>query len=380
MGSADVVIGGGGIIGLTVALELARSGFHVRVLERGRAMTEASWAAAGMLAAEDPDNPPEITALAALSRNLYPEYLRLVQRLSARRVPLRTYNTLQATRLGGAFHCSTTRTRSLITPEEAERRVSGLRAGGRSFLWLEESSLDPRDLCIALPLAVVAAGVVLEENTEVMAVEAGAGSVAVTTSRGLVSAGSFVNCCGAWAGTVRHTLEPAGHAAAAGRDHPVRSSPDPLALSVVPRKGQMIEVHLDGPAQLQHVLRTPEIYLVPRGEGRIVIGATVERAGFDRQVEPAALQSLRSRAADLWPPIASAQVVQSWAGLRPGTSDDLPVIGKAGTGKEDVSNCWLATGHFRNGILLAPATGLLMRQLLQQQPPEIPLDAFAAER
>jgi glycine oxidase len=137
----------------------------------------------------------------------------------------------------------------------------------------------------------------------------------------------------------------------------------------------MIKVILQEPAQLQHVLRTSEIYLVPRGEGRIVIGATLEEAGFDRQVEPAAVESLLARAAHLWPAAGRAQIVDSWAGLRPGTSDDLPLIGSA-----DAANCWLATGHFRNGILLAPATGLIVRQLLEGTAPQIPLDAFAVER
>ena len=364
METADIVIGGGGIIGLTVALELSRSGFRVRVMERGRPMAEASWAAAGMLAWEDPENPPEIAGFAALSRDLYPEYLQTVERLSARLVPLRTRNTLQATRPGGSFHLSATRTRSPITAEEAEQRIAGLNPGERSFLWLEESSLDPRDLCAALPLAATSAGVVIEEKTEVLAVEARPDSVTVNTSSGRVSAGAFVNCCGAWAGAIKESIQTAG-----GSQN-LQSPP-----LVVPRKGQMIKVVLEEPAQLRHVLRAPEIYLVPRGEGQIVIGATLEQVGFDRQVEPAAMESLLGRAAHLWPAAGRARIIESWAGLRPGTWDDLPLIGSA-----NAANCWLATGHFRNGILLAPATGLLVRELLEGKTPQIPLDTFAAER
>ncbi len=364
METADIVIGGGGIIGLTIALELSRSGFRVRVMERGRPMAEASWAAAGMLAWEDPENPPDITRFAALSRDLYPEYLQTVERLSARLVPLRTRNTLQATRPGGSFHCGATRTRSPITAEEAEQRIAGLNPGERSFLWLEESSLDPRDLCAALPLAATSAGVVIEEKTEVLAVEARPDSVTVNTSSGRVSAGAFVNCCGAWAGAINDSIQTPG-----GSQN-LQSPP-----LVVPRKGQMIKVVLEEPAQLQHVLRTPEIYLVPRGEGRIVIGATLEKVGFDRQVEPAAVESLLAWAAHVWPAAGRARIVESWAGFRPGTWDDLPLIGRA-----NAANCWLATGHFRNGILLAPATGLLMRELLEGKTPQVPLDTFAAER
>ena len=107
------------------------------------------------------------------------------------------------------------------------------------------------------------------------------------------------------------------------------------------------------PLDLAYVLRSPEVYLVPRGGGKIVVGATVERVGFDRRVDPLTIRRLQAQAAELWPPIASAPVVESWTGLRPGTSDGLPVIGSAGR-----PHCWVATGHFRNGILLAPATGL----------------------
>jgi glycine oxidase len=133
----------------------------------------------------------------------------------------------------------------------------------------------------------------------------------------------------------------------------------------------MIAVQLPRPLDLQYVLRSPEIYLVPRGEGLIVIGATVERAGFDRRVEPLVVERLRAEAAELWPPITSAPVVESWSGLRPGTPDELPLIGSAG-----LPHCWLATGHFRNGILLAPATGVIVRQLLQGQAPGVSPEAF----
>jgi glycine oxidase len=126
---------------------------------------------------------------------------------------------------------------------------------------------------------------------------------------------------------------------------------------------------------LVHVLRTPDVYLVPRGDGRIVVGATLERVGFDRRIESAAVDGLLALAASLWPPIATAPVVDRWVGLRPGTSDGLPLIGMS-----EAPNCWLATGHFRNGILLAPATALVMRQAIEGSTPEIALGAFSIER
>jgi glycine oxidase len=342
--TAEVIVGGGGIIGLSVALELARSGFGVRVVEKNRFMGEASWAAAGMLSGRDAHLLPELAELAELSLSLYPGYLGAIEELSGHAIPLRTREALVA--------CS--EQDANVSAEEAQGRIPGISVGSRWFCLKEEASLDPRDLCAALPLAAKAAGVVLQEQTEILAVRASAGSVEVTTSSETLNAGSFVNCCGAWAGKVHQEgLEPR------------------LAGDVEPWKGQIFAVRLDSPVDLACVLRSPEVYLVPRGAGLIVIGATVERVGFDRQVDSGTVERLRALAAELWPPIASGRVVEVWSGLRPGTRDELPLIGEAGG-----PHCWIATGHFRNGILLAPATALVMRQLLQGIPPEVPLAAF----
>ncbi|MEA2257370.1 MAG: glycine oxidase [Acidobacteriaceae bacterium] len=350
METAEVIVAGGGIIGLSTALELARHGFQVRVLEKGRAMSEASWAAAGMLSPHDPAHPPELARLAELSTCLYPEYLSTVEGLSGRSVRLRTQAAISTDEEDG--------TSVAISAEEARRRVPGLATEGRSFHWVEEVSLDPRDLCAALPLAVSAAGVVLQEGTEVLSVRGHADSVEITTSRGPMTADAFVNCSGAWAAGIQH--------------------PDllrPPAAGVEPWKGQIFTVRVEPPLDLAYVLRSPEVYLVPRGGGNIVVGATIERVGYDRRVDPLTIRRLQAQAAELWPPIASAPVVESWTGLRPGTSDGLPVIGSAGEPR-----CWVATGHFRNGILLAPATGLIVRQLLQHSQPAVGIEAFAPGR
>jgi glycine oxidase len=346
--TADIVIAGAGIIGLSLALDLAASGLQVIVVERGRAMAEASWAAAGMLAANDPENPPQLAELARLSISLYPSYLSGIERLSGKKVPLRTRAALQALPRAAAAH----RARRL-SRAELLALVPDLHDGGRDFLSLDESSLDPRDLCAALPLAAVAAGVRLLEESAVVSVEGFAAGVTVETTARTLSAAHFVNCAGAWAESPALGRLPVGHP------------------RIAPRKGQMTTVRLRGRESLPHVLRTPDIYLVPRGDGRVTVGATVEDAAFDKTVEPRAIAGLLQTAAGLWPPIAHAEILESWAGLRPGSGDDLPLIGPTAE-----PNRWIAAGHFRNGILLAPGTAHALSQEIRGELPEIDLAPF----
>lgn len=342
MSTADVVIAGGGIIGLSTALELARHGQRVTLLERVRVMAESSWAAAGMLAGRDPENPPELSQLSELSLSLYPDYLAAVESLSGLAVPLRTSRTLQ-----GSNHSFS----NALSASEIAQHVPGLVPGGHKFRWLDEHSLDPRDLCAALPKAAIAAGVLLVEESLVIAVRGGAFGAEISTPQTKWVAASFINCCGAWAGAMSGLP------------------------SIEPCKGQMATVKLPSHLSLDCVIRTPELYLVPRGDGRVVIGASVEHAGFDKSVHQTTIHTLLEEAALLWPPIREAQIVETWAGLRPGSSDDLPFIGACGD-----DNCWLASGHFRNGIMLAPATAQIMRELILDQQPSVDIQPFRCDR
>jgi glycine oxidase len=337
-----VAIAGGGIIGLSAALELASAGLEVTVFERGRAMAEASSAAAGMLAAGDPENAPGLHPLAELSRRLYRRFLEDVERLSGERVPIRTARVIQ----GGAFvpegYCELGR-------KELGAIAPGLVVGGLKFFSLDEESLDPRDLARALPSAVRAAGVVLLEDTEVIAVEEREGGVEIETGAGRWSAERLIHASGAWAARL-------------------------TGLPVVPRKGQMVVIEDTGFDRLKVVLRTPDVYFVPRGDGRIVIGATVEDAGFDKRVDEATVARLLDQAAEVWPGVRQAQIVESWAGLRPATADELPVIDTCG------GRSWVATGHFRNGILLAPGTARVLREMILGEPPSVDVAAFRCGR
>ena len=275
-----IAIAGGGIIGLACALVLKDRGLQVTVFEADEAVREASWAAGGMLAAEDPENPPALLPFSRYSRSLYPSFLSQIERLSGHRVPLRTHETVQVLDSGRPIVAGIP-----LSHLEASRLVPGLAGSDREYLLLEEASLDPRELCTALRSAVTVAGVALHEYEPVLSAEAEGERVLLTTTRRVLEADSFVNCCGAWAASL--------HAVAA----------------VAPSKGQMLVVTQPADSRLTRVLRSPDVYLIPRGQysedsARIIIGATVENAGYSREVDPAALSLLRRRAAALWPPVA----------------------------------------------------------------------------
>lgn len=343
-----IAIAGGGIIGLACALLLKRRGLEVTVFEAGEAVREASWAAGGMLAVEDPENPSALLPFSRYSRALYPSFLEQIELLSGHCVPLRTHQTVQ---IVDSAH--TVSTRRLLSRDAALSLVPGLAESNHHYLLLEEASLDPRELCTALRSAATVAGVALHEHEPVLSVQVEGNAVLLTTARRVLHADAFLNCCGAWAASL----------------HPV--------AAVAPSKGQMLVVALlEGP-QLTRVLRSPEVYLIPRGDGRIVIGATVEDAGYSRLVNPAALSLLRGRAAALWPPAADAPEVESWAGLRPSSADGLPLIGRCGHGEAPQ---FLAAGHHRNGILLAPGTAHVIADLVCGRTPAIDLVPFAPHR
>ena len=307
----DVLIAGAGIIGLSLALELHARGARVAVLERDTALAHASTAAAGMLAADDPHNPPALLPLAQLSIALYPSFLQRIEALSGLTVPIQTETTLQYSPNG-------------------------------SITTLAEQSLDPRQLAAALLAAVRATSIDLREHSPF-------GIAHETSSK--PSASPLILTTGAW-------------------------SPVP----VVPRKGQMLRIQL--PVQLPEVYRSQDVYIVPRTSGpqagTALIGSTLENIGFDTTTNSTDLADLRARAAALLPAFASetqSPLIESWAGLRPATPDHLPILGHSLSPHE-----FFALGHFRNGILLAPATAVALADLIEGKQPSTDLAAFSPTR
>lgn len=343
MDRTDVAIAGSGIIGLATALELAAAGSRVTVFDQSEAMSEASRAAAGMLAATDPENPAELRSLAHLSLSLYPDFLARVEQFSGKKIPIRTTQTVQ-----GVRHLPPAT--AALSDHEIEEFACGANRGEWQFLPLEEQSFDAWDLAESLPAAARAAGIELREHTPVLRVHEQRSGVEIVTAAGTFSAGAFLNAAGAWA----PALEP--------------------ALPVTPRKGHMLTAELRGETQMRCVLRTPSVYIVPRGANRYTVGPTVEDAGFDRNVYPERIHELFLRAIELWPPLRDASITETWVGFRPGSEDALPIIDRT------AEQCWVATGHFKNGIMLGPGTGRALSQWILGRQPQVDLSPFRAGR
>jgi len=338
--SWDVIIAGAGIIGVSLALELRQRGATVLVLDRAEPGSEASSAAAGMLAAADPETPEALRPLAVESARMFAAFVQRVESAAGIQVDFRRVGTIAL--MPGPAAPSEYRGLSAV---ELQLLEPSIHRSEHSAYFVREDSVDPHLLTRAALVAAQTLGVEIHGHTTVKEIHALSDAVEVTTETETFSAASAVDCRGAWAGA------------------PVR-----------PRKGQMLYV-LPEATLLQHVLRAPEVYVVPRSSGKILIGATVEDVGFDKSVDPSAILQLMNAAAKYLPGLSSAPITQSWAGLRPGTPDDLPIIGQT-----DIPRVFVATGHFRNGILLAPVTAKIMAELVQGQPSPQDIRAFSPGR
>jgi glycine oxidase len=341
---ADVAIVGAGVIGCALARELAVRGLDVVVIERGHPGAEASSAAAGLLAPQaEALCPGPFFDLTLLSRSLYPAW---VEELSAETGLPVGYNPCGILRVafgdGGRllrdFGWQTEARLSLEVKEAAavsamtDGRISGeIREG---LFFRDEAIVDSARLTQALArsgemrgvrfLAETAARRFLLENRICRGVE---------TDRGPVEADRVVNAAGAWAGF---------------------DSALPFAIPIQPVRGQMVELKLVG-RELPTVVQSDEVYLVPRKGGSVLAGATVEHVGFRNEVTARGVLGLIAAAIRLLPDLSEASFVRAWAGLRPGTPDGWPILGAS-----PVPGLYLATGHFRNGILLAPVTARLL--------------------
>ena len=351
----DILIVGGGVIGLAIAIELKRKGAKVTVVSRDFTQA-AAHAAAGMLAplAEKITSAP-LLDLCLRSRWLYPEWTQKLEELTG-------IDT-------GYLPCGIlapcyTEPETIVEQDNAawlDRRSIKLYQPGLSdrvvgaWWYPEDGQVDNRCLMRSLLQAAQTLGIELKEGVSVKAIQQRQGRVnGVLTDAGQLSADQYVLAAGSWASQL-------------------------MPLPVRPVKGQMLALKmpqkLHQPFPLQRVLYGDGVYLVPRQDGRLIVGATAEEVEWTPFNTPQGIQTLLSKTIELYPAAADWQIEDMWWGFRPGTPDELPILGHS-----SCSNLFLATGHYRNGVLLAPITATLMADLILEDNLDPLLTEFSYQR
>ena len=360
----DLAVVGGGVIGLTVAWRAAGRGLRVVVLERGDPGHGTSWVAAGMLAPVSEADPSEqsLLALGLASAARYPAFVEELAEASGidpGYLPCGTLVLARDADEAAALERELALRRELglvvrrLRPSQARASEAGLAPTLRLALEApEDHAVDPRRLTAALAEAVRRAGGELRTGAEVreLRIAADGGLEGVTLAGGEpVYAERVVLAMGAWS-------------------HALAGIPQDALVPVRPVKGQIMRLRDPaGPGLASHVLRMERGYLVPRGDGRYVLGATMEERGFDTTVTAGAAFELLRDIAELLPGVSELVIEELSAGLRPATPDNAPAIGPAAP-----AGLHWATGHHRNGILLAPITGELMAAMLTgEEVPEL---------
>lgn len=350
---ADVVVIGGGVIGLTIARALAlRGAGDICLIERASLGHEASFAAAGMLAPQaEANSQDDFFRLATRSRDLYADFAASLHEETGIDVELDTTGTLY---VALTYH-------DLV---DIEKRYAWQTAAGLPVEMLTQSQTQQIEPCIstsvlaalrfpldvqvenrrllsALANSVSKLGVSMLTGTSVESLKIENDRIAgVQTSRGFISCPAVVVAAGTWSSFIKFA-----------------PSSRKLAPLIEPVRGQMISFDAR-PQVTRHVIYSPRGYIVPRRDGRLLAGSTSERAGFAKQVTAGGMSSILTNAQEISPTVSALPIVDTWAGLRPRAPDNLPVLGPC----DEIGGLFYATGHYRNGILLAPVTGYLIAE------------------
>ena len=368
----DCLIVGGGVIGLSLAYELARRGKRVRVVDRHLPGREASWAAAGILPPTPtrPDAAP-LERLSALSMRLHEDWAaRLLEETEidygyqrcggfylADSAAAESELAQQATtwrRDGIAVETLSPAAVSDVEPALADAARRGLLRA--AYLLPDEIQIRSPRLLQALTAACTARGVEITAGMEVEDFVCDKGRIrAVRTGHGEIVADQVCITTGCWSGLMLARLG--------------------VPLAVKPIRGQIALVSLPEMI-LQRIVYVGPHYFVPRDDGRILIGSTLEDVGFNRQTTAAVIQELLDFALTWIPALAEANFERSWAGLRPASGDGLPYLGRL----PGLENAFVAAGHYRSGLILAPATAVVMAQMMQGEQPAADLLPFRVDR
>ena len=363
--SYEVVVIGGGVIGLTIARALAQRGLRdVCLIERARLGTEASFAAAGMLLPQvEAATKDDFFTLACRSRDLYASFAAALHEETGIDVELDTTGTLYLalnstdqeeiekgyyfqSRAGLAIELLSTSAARALEPCISESITGAL-------LFPQDIQVENRRLLNALANSVSNLGVnfLTGTNVDSLVVE-GNRLTGVQTSSGAITCSTVVVAAGTWSSFIKHTR-----------------------FSIEPVRGQM--VCLEAKPQLtRHVIFSRRGYIVPRRDGRLLAGSTSENAGFDKSVTAGGINKILQNAHEISPAISNLPIVDTWAGLRPRAADGLPVLGPC----VEIDGLFYATGHYRNGILLAPITGELISEAIVEGIASPLLAPFSPER
>jgi glycine oxidase len=365
MKTFDVAIAGGGLIGAAIALELAQAGLRVGVFDRGEPGREASWASAGILspAPETPGAIPMVP-LGKASLALYPEFVAAVEEISGQSTGFRTKGTVEALFSRDArrelstliaLHHGLGLKADPLRPEDACELEPALNPDiEAATLRPDEASIDNRLLTSAVLQAARKCGVEIFPGHAVNAIwRKGDQCAGLELQSEKIAAKWTIVAAGCFSSEITGAKTYA----------PVR-----------PAKGQMVALRADG-LKIERVLWSERIYIVPRNDGRILAGATVEYAGFEKQVTAGGIQKILAAAIELVPGLASARIDETWAGLRPDSPDHLPILGPT-----DLDGLLIATGHFRSGVLLTPVTARLMREWITLHRVNVDWDRFTPLR
>lgn len=351
-----------------LAWRLAQAGVRVVIIERGRLGAEASSAAGGMLAPlAEADQQDAFLDLGVSSRRLYRDLATELNAITGIEIEYRTEGTLFLA-LNGEDEME-------LDQRFAWQRATGLRIEGLdassvravephlssrarwALKFPDDHQVNNRQLLVALEKACQAAGVAVLEETEAVSLVVDRSRISgVVSSRGEIRAGAVVLAAGCWSGLI---------------------SPDTAiaAASIEPVRGQMIAFRSPDPP-VKSVIYSNRGYLIPRLGGFLIAGSTSERAGYEKAVTAGGLASILANAFEIMPSLKDSTIIETWSGLRPATADGLPVIGP----DPEVEGLFYATGHFRNGILLAPITAEVMRDLILDGAAKRDLTAFSVTR
>ena len=345
----DCIIIGGGIIGMLTARNLHLAGYQVTIIEKGETGRESSWAGGGIVSPLYPWRYAEsITRLASWGQARYPSLA--AELLEDTGIdPEYTVNgllilspeeELDAQNWADRF----SRELKIVSPDQIAGIEPAMQTSLPSGIWLEDIAQvrNPR-ITQALRADIDKRGIEVITNTEVTGFETSKGRINnVLTSQGKFNAGQYAICSGAWTGQL---LEPLG-----------------IHIPVEPVQGQMILFKAE-PEDILRIVLEEDRYIIPRRDGRVLFGSTVEHVQFDKHITEAAKQELHDIAVARFPVLKDKPIEHHWAGLRPGSPNGIPFIGQ----HPELSNLFVNAGQFRNGVVLAPASCQLMAEIMLDQ-------------